>query len=375
MKTMVSGNTISSRSRCTCLGLFVALAAALAQPLQAQVDNKIYHDIAGSGVNQPVWWIENSSVYGYSGYFDITSASNYYPALVGVTSGTGQGVLGVANSASGYGVWGRSTNGYGGVFSGGTEGVYATGGTYGVYGFSPSYYGVVGECSAYGMYGGYFDDNNGNGVYGSSTSGDGGDFYGGNIGVFGYSSGGYGVYGATNNGYAGYFSGDVYVNGTISAGAKNFKIDHPLDPANKYLVHTCVESDQMINLYRGNVVLDANGHAVVAVPDWFEALNKNVSYQLTCVGGYAPVYIATELHKGAFGIAGGKPGLKVCWQITGERQDAYAKAHPLEVEQNKPEDKRGNYLHPKEHGMPEEMGEDYEMRQRHSHHSPLVQRK
>ena len=38
---------------------------------------------------------------------------------------------------------------------------------------------------------------------------------------------------------------------------KAFVIDHPLDPANKYLSHCSVESPDVMNLYNGNV---ARGH-------------------------------------------------------------------------------------------------------------------
>ena len=50
----------------------------------------------------------------------------------------------------------------------------------------------------------------------------------------------------------------------------------------------------------------------------------------------------------------------VSWQVTGVRQDAYAGAHPLEVEQEKKGNDRGKYLHPKEAGMPESLGISYE---------------
>ena len=42
---------------------------------------------------------------------------------------------------------------------------------------------------------------------------------------------------------------------------KPFVIDHPLDPANKYLYHASVESPDVMNIYNGNVVTDANGRA------------------------------------------------------------------------------------------------------------------
>jgi hypothetical protein len=94
--------------------------------------------------------------------------------------------------------------------------------------------------------------------------------------------------------------------GNLSKGGGSFKIDHPLDPANKYLYHSFVESPDMMNVYNGNVVLDANGEAVVVLPDWFEALNRDFRYQLTCIGGFAPVYIAEEIANNQFKIAGGE---------------------------------------------------------------------
>ncbi len=51
--------------------------------------------------------------------------------------------------------------------------------------------------------------------------------------------------------------------------------------------------------------------------------------------------------------------VKVSWQVTGVRQDAYAKAHPLVVEQDKPVAERGYYLHPELFGQPESRGISY----------------
>jgi hypothetical protein len=130
--------------------------------------------------------------------------------------------------------------------------------------------------------------------------------------------------------------GDVHVSGTLSAGAKNFKIDDPLDPAHKDLYHASVESSEMMNLYTGNATLDSNGRAIVTLPAWFEALNGEFRYQLTCIGGFAPVYIAEKIHAGHFAIAGGQPGMEVSWQVTGLRHDTWAQQHPLVIEQNKP---------------------------------------
>lgn len=115
-------------------------------------------------------------------------------------------------------------------------------------------------------------------------------------------------------------------------GAKNFRIDHPLDPENKYLLHTSVESPDMKNVYDGVVTLDENGQAWVELPNWFEALNKDFRYQLTCIGGYAPVYIAEKIQDNRFKIAGGKAELEVSWQVTGIRNDAWARANRRPIE-------------------------------------------
>ena len=96
------------------------------------------------------------------------------------------------------------------------------------------------------------------------------------------------------------------------------------------------------------------------MPDWFDALNRDFRYQLTCIGGFAQVYIAEEINNHRFKIAGGKPGMKVSWQVTGIRQDVFANAHRIQVEVDKEGDERGRYIHPKEHGVSETLGMDYE---------------
>jgi hypothetical protein len=47
--------------------------------------------------------------------------------------------------------------------------------------------------------------------------------------------------------------GDLYASGMITKSSGSFKIDHPLDPANKYLSHSFVESPDMMNIYNGVV--------------------------------------------------------------------------------------------------------------------------
>lgn len=129
-------------------------------------------------------------------------------------------------------------------------------------------------------------------------------------------------------------TGDLTVRGNLSAsGTKNFRIDHPLDPDGRWLQHAAIESDRPANLYDGTVVLDGSGEATVTLPAWFEALNTDYRYQLTAVGAPAPgLYVASEITDGRFRIAGGPPGLKVSWQVTGVRQDRYMQEHPFQVE-------------------------------------------
>ena len=155
---------------------------------------------------------------------------------------------------------------------------------------------------------------------------------------------------------AGDFSGNVAISGDLFVvGTKQFKIDHPLDAAKKYLYHASVESPDMKNIYDGIVMLDAQGEAEVTLPVWFDALNTDFRYQLTAIGAAGPdLHIAEETSVNRFKIAGGKPQMKVCWQVTGIRQDAWARAHPLSVEQDKPTQEQGHYLHPELYGESDE---------------------
>src|SRR5262249_22119601 len=114
-------------------------------------------------------------------------------------------------------------------------------------------------------------------------------------------------------------NGNATISGNLSKGGGSFKIDHPLDPENKYLYHSFFESPDMMNIYNGVAALNRRGEAVIDLPIWFEALNKDFRYQLTCIGGFAPVFVAQEINNNRFKIAGGKAGMKVSWQVTGIR--------------------------------------------------------
>ncbi|HEY0594053.1 MAG TPA: hypothetical protein VGF40_19940 [Thermoanaerobaculia bacterium] len=244
-----------------------------------------------------------------------------------------------AASANGVGVFGRSVNapgfGYGGRFEGGVAGVFGVG------------EGGTATSSSYGVW--------------ASATGSAGYRYA-LFGAANVSSGttkAYGVYGsaigaATN--YAGYFWGDVEVAGTLSKSGGSFRIDHPLDPPNKYLQHSFVESPDMMNVYNGNVILDEKGEATVTLPEWFDALNRDFRYQLTPIGAPGPnLFVAEEIAANQFKIGGGIPGGKVSWQVTGIREDAWANTNRIPVELEKQDDERGLYLHPEAFGLPGDM--------------------
>jgi hypothetical protein len=310
------------------------------------------HGVWGKSDGTGVFGIGYNGVQGES-----TAGGPFGFGVFGSNSSSGAGVAGT--SQFGVGVKGNGATGVAGDSSDGT----------GVRGHSASSIGVAGASDAAtgnGLLGSVGSPvlsaaTNGVGAVGVSTLNDGvrgESTSAGSAGVHGrfFAAGaGYGVYGTAPSGpgrYAGYFAGDAQVTGTLSKGAGTFKIDHPQDPANKYLVHSFVESPEMKNVYDGVVFCDMNGEAVVEMPSYFEALNRTFRYQLTPIGASAPnLFIADEVGNGRFRIAGGLPGLKVSWQVTGVRQDAFAEANPIVVEPEKTADDRGLYLHPELFGF------------------------
>jgi hypothetical protein len=148
--------------------------------------------------------------------------------------------------------------------------------------------------------------------------------------------------------------GNLNVDGTLTKDAGAFRIDHPLDPENRWLSHSFVESPDMMNVYNGNAKLGAGGRAVVTMPEWFEALNRDFRYQLTPIGAPGPdLHVAKQIAENRFEIAGGAPGMLVSWQVTGVRRDAYANAHRIAVEEEKSLAERGTTSHPELYGRNE----------------------
>jgi hypothetical protein len=287
----------------------------------------------------------------------------------------GNGVAGISHNAVSAGINGRNTvqRGLAGFFDGtvtATEMVTCEGGVQGgVPGTPPPNQLLIGVYGTGATAVRGENTTGGTGVYGSSSSGIGVHGFtgkestgGGGMAVFGEVvaiNGAIGVYGQAPNATAssaGWFEGPVTVTGFLNKAGGGFKIDHPLDPANKYLSHSFVESEDMKNIYDGVAVLDAKGTAVVELPDWFESLNRDFRYQLTCLGRFCQVYIAEEITKNRFKIAGGERGLKVSWMVTGIRRDPWAEANRLKVEDHKPARERGHYLHPSLHDHGDDKG-------------------
>jgi hypothetical protein len=223
----------------------------------------------------------------------------------------------------------------------------------GVAGYSSSGLGVYGDSSAADGVKGVSASMNYSGVFGENQAS--------GVGVLGYTNqDGYAVVGFNDctgsgcSGFAGYFFGRTHSTDDLStSGSKPFLIDHPLDPSNRILMHAALEAPEVLNVYSGTVTIGKNGNARVQLPSYFLALNKgDYRYQLTCVGGYSPVYVAKEIgESAAFEVAGGVPGLKVSWQVLAVRNDPRMRLRPFVAEQDKAPSQRGKYFDPRSYGL------------------------
>jgi hypothetical protein len=152
------------------------------------------------------------------------------------------------------------------------------------------------------------------------------------------------------------FESDVVIQGNLFVdGRKDFRIDHPLDPTQKYLLHASIESSEVLNQYSGNITTDELGQATVHFPDWFDVENTDFRYQLTVIsGGFAQAIVANKEANNQFTIGTNAPHVEVSWLLTAKRNDPFMKAHPFVAEQEKPASKRGHYDHPELYGQPAE---------------------
>ena len=305
---------------------------------------------SGAGV-----WAETASESGTGIHAKATASSGQnYGGYFESAGDAGVGVYGAATSSSG--------NGYGGWFThAGFSGIA-------VYGSATASGGTIGQ------YGGYFEcaGDAATGVTGrtSATSGSSiaGHFWdssSGGTAVRAYASSLTGTpialsaFCNSSTGLAGQFTGNVAVSGTISKGGGSFKIDHPLDPANKYLYHSFVESPDMKNIYDGNVTTDQSGYATVTLPNWFESLNRDFRYQLTVLdesdSDWVMVKIVKKIENNQFTIRTSSPNIEVSWLVTGIRKDAFANENRIPTEVEKEAWNKGRYLHPTAFGKPADL--------------------
>jgi hypothetical protein len=367
-----------------------------------------YGIIGTSTTNVGVWGLgPTAGVFGQDSSGAGKGVYGLSPSGLGVYGLSTSGIGVEGTSTTGVGVEGLSTNNVAvQAFSTTYDAIWAVGGRHGINGYgaangvigtstgtgSGMRYGVTGSSASTtkGSAGGYFVDSTGGPVglstYLSSSKSFTTGVIGASSGSGGAGPGGIGVLGVVNDAYAavggvslnpaspygwesagwlgwsttlaGYFEGNVdivsspggagnlIVVGNLSKGTGTFKIDDPIDPENKYLYHSFVESPDMMNIYNGIVELDALGEAIVQLPAYFEALNKDFRYQLTSIGQPQPnLFVADEIQNLQFRISGGKPHAKASWQVTGVRQDPLANANRVIPEVEKEPQAKGYYLH------------------------------
>jgi len=308
----------------------------------------------------------NQTSSGPDGIFQISNSANSQPALQGLTNGRGRaGFFRITNTANTQAALGAQTNGSGFAVQGIATG-NGTAATFRISSASNAKTALVAKTVGTGP-AGLFETTNidnpspallvrtvgtGPAIHAITTND--GDFVEA-VGTFEAAVNGSAIFASANSSIyyalhargrplAAHFqgkvdvSGNLAVTGTLTKGAGSFKIDHPLDPERKYLSHSFVESPDMMNVYNGNVTLDADGRATVELPEYFEALNRDFRYQLTAIGAPGPnLYIAEGVKQNRFHIAGGRPYAHVSWQVTGVRHDAYAEQHRIKVEEEKPQ--------------------------------------
>lgn len=283
-----------------------------------------------NGLNGPtfgVWGISDGDFEDAAGVFgqvENSFGANPRYGVFGITNEVNDGSAGVfgssplANQGQTYGVLGVSRSET--AASSGVRGVStspsATNPTYGVYGFTNS------------------TNANAAGVYGSAAN--------------------------TATVWAGYFEGRVRCTEGIEVPVnKNFIIDHPLDPANKYLRHHSIEAPEALNVYSGIVTTDASGNAVVSLPAYFESLNKDFRYTLTCINQFAQAIVTQKVQNNRFSIKTDKPNVEVSWVIYGTRNDPAYQQLALPTESAKEPQNVGKYLVPQAYGQPREKAIGY----------------
>ncbi|BDS12638.1 hypothetical protein [Aureispira anguillae] len=141
--------------------------------------------------------------------------------------------------------------------------------------------------------------------------------------------------------------GGISSTGPVTGTFKAFRIDHPLDPQNKYMYHASIESDEFMNIYSGKITTNHQGLATIKLPNWMTTLNRDFRYQLTVLGKtFSKAIVWEEMDEaGQFIIKTELPNVQVSWQVSGIRQDVYARENPLQVEVEKEKTMKGKLIY------------------------------
>lgn len=312
--------------------------------------------------------------YGISVRADAAAGHKYAGEFYARTSGSGAettyGVNATANSSGSGQVFGTYANATGS----------GTGTKYGV--------NARADAAAGNKYGGYFyartTGSGGEatrGVYALATSSGSGPVYGvgGSVSgdgsgpkyaIYGSASGSgakYAIYGSASGSgtlYAGYFNGRVHINGQLTKSSGSFLIDHVLDPKNKTLRHSFVESPEDLCLYRGKVKLDEKGRATVKMPRYFAALTKEEEATVTLTPiGKKPFLAGYEWNKKytAFSVYG-DPDRQVSYIVLADRDDPAIRhfRRPVEEAKGNGNFEKGKLINPEAYGEPPEVELDVE---------------
>jgi len=291
----------------------------------------------------------------FGGRFEVSSPNGR--GVMGTalaTTGSTSGVYGQSNSTTGFGVYGYSS-----ATTGSGVGVYGqtAAGSGGI--------GVYGRANASGAYAGRFVSalgaglvatGHGNGVVAQAM-----------VSGFGYgvlatknssaSVSGYAIYG---NHYGGGYA--LYGVGNFGAsGNKSFRIDHPQDPENKYLLHYSMEGPDVLNVYTGNIKTDARGYATITLPDYFAEINRDPRYNLTVIDDgddFVMVKVVRKVVNNQFVIRTSKPKVEVSWEVKGVRNDRFNQRFGAPVVVDKPDEEKGKYQIPELYGKGQEYSID-----------------
>lgn len=111
-------------------------------------------------------------------------------------------------------------------------------------------------------------------------------------------------------------------------GSKTFKIDHPLDPKNTWLVHSSIEGPQVDLIYRGTATLN-NGNGQVTIDEYYdmipgtwEALCRNPQIWISSTDSF--VQCKGSITDGVLNIIAEDDSYSgdVSWLIIAERKDS-----------------------------------------------------